>query len=117
MTGVHYAHRRAADQMQGLHYSAFRSQTAPKCLNSRPATPLPASELRPNPRSRVKMAQHPALSDTHGIGAVIIVTGCFTMSKAFAQSVDCQKAATVIEHAIYDDKRIAELDVQLAHDL
>jgi hypothetical protein len=34
--GDHYAHHRAADQRQGLHYSDFRDQTAPKCLIGRP---------------------------------------------------------------------------------
>jgi len=57
MTGNHYAHRRAADQRQGLHYSDFRARIASKCLNGGPAPPPSASESRTNPRGRARFTR------------------------------------------------------------
>jgi len=44
MTGVHYAHRRAADQQQGRHYSDFRPSKPAQVLES--PSPVGADALR-----------------------------------------------------------------------
>lgn len=47
-----------------------------------------------------------------------LVAGCyFLQAKAHAQSFDCSKASTAVEHAICEDKRLGELDETLAREL
>ncbi len=50
MTSDHYAHRRAPDQVLGLHYTAFRPRHPRKCLNGRGSRYRPGSKSRANPR-------------------------------------------------------------------
>jgi uncharacterized protein YecT (DUF1311 family) len=63
------------------------------------------------------MAQYPAINVTHGIGAFILVSTCFAMSTAFAQSPDCKTPATPIKRAICEDQKLAAFNAQLDHDL
>lgn len=48
---------------------------------------------------------------------VLLVGCCVLHAKAYAQSFDCSKATTAVEHAICDDQHLRELDEALGREL
>jgi uncharacterized protein len=49
--------------------------------------------------------------------AVLVSTFLLSGARTYAQSFDCKKASTTIEHAICDHKTLRELDTELADEL
>lgn len=49
------------------------------------------------------------------LAAVLLVTPWLFSGPAYSQSFDCAKAATPVEHSICDDKKVGDLDVELAN--
>jgi uncharacterized protein YecT (DUF1311 family) len=49
--------------------------------------------------------------------SAFLAAWCYLQPDAYAQSFDCSKASTAVEHAICDDRPLGELDDELAREL